>query len=64
MEKMKFIQDEIWLVTFNAAFQRANVYKEGADEEQKMYLRNMLKLEIEYEILSDLCCYFSINPLA
>ena len=53
MEKMKFIQDEIWLVTFNAAFQRANVYNEGADEEQKMYLRNMLKLEIEYEILSD-----------
>jgi hypothetical protein len=53
MEKMKFIQDEVWLVTVNAAFQRANVYKESADEQEKKYLRNMLKLEIEHEILSD-----------
>jgi hypothetical protein len=53
MEKMKFIQDEVWLVTFNAAFQRANVYKESADGQQKSVLRNILKLEIEHEILSD-----------
>jgi hypothetical protein len=53
MDKMKFIQDEIWLVTFNAAFQRANVYKKGADEQQKMYLRNMLKGDMELQILSD-----------
>lgn len=53
MEKIKFIQNEIWLVTFNAAFQRANVYKESAGEQQKTDLRNILKLEIENEILSD-----------
>jgi len=53
MEKTEFIQKEIWMLTYNASFQRANIYNGNAGEKEKKNLRTKLRLEIENEILSD-----------
>jgi len=53
MGKTEFIQKEIWMLTYNASFQRAKIYKENAGEEEKKNLRTKLRFEIENEILSD-----------
>jgi len=42
MESLKevqnsFLQNEIWMLTFGAAFQRANVYKTNASPLEKGY---------------------------
>lgn len=50
--KQRFIDDEIWMLTFSAAFQRANVYLLGADEREKLYLKNMLKGYIKDVLLT------------
>ncbi len=41
--KKDFILNEIWMLTVNAAFQRANVYNENATETEKKSFKFMLK---------------------
>lgn len=50
MEKEKFISNEIWMLTFSAAFQRAYIYS-GGTEEQKKEFKNHLRLFIDNEVL-------------
>lgn len=45
--KRTFLNNEIWILTFGGAFQRANIYKEKYSEEVKKAFRNALKNEIE-----------------
>ena len=53
MNKEDFIKDELWLVTVNAAFQRANVYLPNANEQTKNDMKRMLRGLLEMSILSD-----------
>lgn len=48
-----FIQNEIWMLTFGAAFQRANVYQTDAPAEQKGYFKTMTRAYIEDVVLND-----------
>jgi len=41
--KKEFIRDEVWMLTVNAAFQRANVYTENASDPDKKSFKFMLK---------------------
>lgn len=41
--KKEFILSEIWMLTINAAFQRANVYNGNATEDEKKSFKFMLK---------------------
>jgi len=43
MKKKEFILDEVWMLTVNAAFQRANVYTENATALDKKSFKIMLK---------------------
>jgi hypothetical protein len=59
MTKAEFIQGEIWMLTFNAAFQRANVFKPNLnkqEEQDKQDLKTFIKLDMEGIILP---CYHS-----
>jgi hypothetical protein len=47
-----FIQNEIWTLTFSAAFQRANIYNELATERLKKDFKIKLKNYIENELLT------------
>ncbi len=47
----KFITNEIWMLTFSAAFQRGYIYS-GGTEDQKKEFKNHLKLHIDNELLS------------
>lgn len=58
MESLKeaqndFIQKEIWMLTFSAAFQRANVYKADAAAEQKKHFKNKTTGYIDNVILNN-----------
>ena len=46
-----FIQKEIWILTFGAAFQRANIYKPDASSDQKGYYKTMTIGLIEGSLL-------------
>lgn len=48
--KEQFILNEIWTLTFGAAFQRASVYKKGIDEEKKGPLKIEIRRFIETEL--------------
>lgn len=48
--KEKFILDEIWTLTFAAAFQRASVYKNGITDVQKKPFKTELRRFIEEEV--------------
>ncbi|MFT6838780.1 MAG: hypothetical protein ACJAZR_002319 [Sediminicola sp.] len=45
--KEAFINKEIWVLTFGASFQRANVYTENASEERKRHFKNKTAGHIE-----------------
>ena len=52
MEQLKhtqnaFIQKEIWMLTFGAAFQRASAYVPNASDTEKGYFKNMMSGFIE-----------------
>jgi hypothetical protein len=47
----KFIYNEIWTLTFGAAFQRANVYVKGAKDDEKKGFKKYLQEYIEENIL-------------
>jgi hypothetical protein len=48
----KFIQNEIWILTFGGAFQRSNIYKsKDQDEEQKGIFKKRIRAYIENNIL-------------
>ncbi|USD24637.1 hypothetical protein [Flagellimonas marinaquae] len=47
----KFIYNEIWTLTFGAAFQRANVYVKGAKSDEKKKFKKYLQEYIEINIL-------------
>ena len=49
MDKKKFISNEIWMLTFSAAFQRAYIYSGGSEEDKKQF-RNHLRNFIDREI--------------
>lgn len=46
-----FIQNEIWMLTFGGAFQRANIYKKTASEVQKGYFKTLTRGFIENVLL-------------
>ncbi len=50
-DKEIFLQDEIWLVTISAAFQRANVFVPNPDELRKEALKKMVRGYIDNTIL-------------
>jgi hypothetical protein len=43
MEKREFILSELWMLTINAAFQRANVYKSHITESDRVVFKKQLK---------------------
>ncbi|MEY5049198.1 MAG: hypothetical protein RLZZ175_2557 [Bacteroidota bacterium] len=43
MMKQQFILDELWMLTINASFQRANVYKDDVDEKLKKEFKIRLR---------------------
>lgn len=45
--KSKFIINELWHLAIAGAFQRAGIYKPGADEEQKAIFKKELKTDLE-----------------
>lgn len=51
--KETFLNNEIWILTFGAAFQRANIYKKNALAEQKGYFKTMTKAFIEDVVLNN-----------
>lgn len=53
MDKLKriFLQNEIWLLTFGGAFQRANIYKPNVPTEKRNVFRRELKKFVEEHIL-------------
>jgi len=51
MEREKFISNEIWMLTFSAAFQRAYIYSGGTEVRKKAF-KNHLKSFIDNELLS------------
>ncbi len=46
MQKQQFILYEIWMLTVNASFQRANIYVPGTPEKDRQILREALKQHI------------------
>lgn len=51
--KNAFIQNEIWTLTFGAAFQRANIYENTFPEIEKVYFKQKLRGMVENVILHD-----------
>jgi hypothetical protein len=50
MTKQTFINNEIWMLTFSAAFQRAYIYSGGSEEDKKEF-RIHLRTFIDNEVL-------------
>ncbi|MEP2772924.1 MAG: hypothetical protein ABJH05_12305 [Fulvivirga sp.] len=50
-EKISFIHNELWILVFGAAFQRAKIYKKGVIEKQKMNFRRGLKTLVVDDII-------------
>jgi len=51
--KEAFLNNEIWVLTFGAAFQRANIYNENALSEQKGHFKTMTRALIEEVVLNN-----------
>lgn len=51
--KNTFIQNEIWTLTFGAAFQRANIYESNAPEIEKVYFKQKMRGTVENVIFHD-----------
>lgn len=45
--KKEFLNNEIWILTFGGAFQRANIYKENYSESIRTEFRKTLREEVE-----------------
>ncbi|WP_299016885.1 hypothetical protein [uncultured Polaribacter sp.] len=45
--KKEFLNNEIWILTFGGAFQRANIYKENYSEKIRTEFRKALRKEVE-----------------
>jgi hypothetical protein len=45
--KKEFLNNEIWILTFGGAFQRANIYKENYSEKIRTQFRKALRKEVE-----------------
>jgi hypothetical protein len=45
--KQKFLNNEVWILTFAGGFQRANVYQKEASEAERLDFRLALRAEIE-----------------
>ena len=45
--KKEFLNNEIWILTFGGAFQRANIYKENYSEKIRTDFRKALRAEVE-----------------
>ena len=45
--KNKFIDNEIWILTFGGAFQRSGIYISGTKDGKKIEFRNQLRIKIE-----------------
>ena len=45
-----FIQKEIWMLTFGAAFQRSSAYVSNASDTEKVYFKNMMSGHIGFFI--------------
>jgi hypothetical protein len=49
--KRSFLMSELWMLTFNAAFQRANIYTKEATDHNKSAWKAKLAADIEMNIL-------------
>lgn len=49
--KEEFLREEVWVLAFSAAFQRANVYKTGVSDESRKGFKFMLRGFIEEVII-------------
>lgn len=49
--KKKFILNEIWMLTINAAFQRANIYANDPSEEERNFFKSELREYISNAIV-------------
>jgi hypothetical protein len=47
----KFIQNEIWILVFGGAFQRANIYSDNVSEKERKTYRANLRIYIESNFL-------------
>jgi hypothetical protein len=50
--KNQFVKNELWTLTFAAAFQRANVYRDKVTEEEKQEFKTRTRAYIEDKLLS------------
>lgn len=50
--KETFIQNEIWTLTFGAAFQRANIYEDSATDLEKRHFKTKLRGDVENMVSS------------
>lgn len=50
--KEKFLNNEFWILTFGAAFQRANVYKDNVSDSEKGEFKTKTRAYIEMSLLS------------
>lgn len=50
--KDKFLNNEFWTLTFSAAFQRANVYKDNVSDSEKGEFKTKTRAYIEMTLLS------------
>ena len=50
--KEKFLNNEFWTLTFSAAFQRANVYKDNVSDAEKGEFKTKTRAYIEMSLLS------------
>jgi len=69
--KREFIHNEIWTLTFGAAFQRAYVYSDGVENDKKEEFKTSLRTFIENEIdpqynepINDMIHISNINSLS
>lgn len=46
-----FIQNEIWMLTYGGAFQRANIYNKTASEKERSYFKTKTRSYIENVVL-------------
>lgn len=49
--RKEFLNNEYWVLTFGAAFQRANVYKSHVSDEEKSTFKNAIRKYIENHLI-------------
>lgn len=49
-DKIKFLLDEVWLLTFGGAFQRSYVYKENQSEKTRANFKKAIRLFVEKQL--------------